>query len=453
MRKILPVIALCMLTQTLFSQQGPLLQKFKYRIDHYRAVDLNLNGNGYFDQSNLAGGNISNRSSSGNLGAAWYSIKSTDRILLATTARFGVAFSGAKSNGTSSENSNTGFAVSPYVSVLNKWYRKNMFTELGATGSSNNRYDKFAQTGSPDSKYKAGYYDFAISIGIGKGRLENITDMQNALWLYKELQEAKLLSRSLSEEELLQLGQTITQGNNTRVLDTRRRTQFILKTADDYFQTKALLQKTDINYFSRLNDILFFAVNNQRSAGTEKYIRFISSVNGDSRKRNYNLADKDEQKNANWSLVFSAGFGKYVPVSLTHQNNYGASIQLAAFSKEFTDKVFTGGTITSETKVKGALKQAGVNVFYQHAIYPNTRTIILFDLQSQAGYQHFGDESQLYGNVKALATMSYFISYRTRLIAIAGAYWQRNMYQPNQYFTLLPTGFSLNTSFGLEVSL
>jgi len=117
--------------------------------------------------------------------------------------------------------------------------------------------------------------------------------MQNALWLYKELQEANLLTRSISDNELNDLGQSITDGTNTRVPDTRNRTQFILTTVDNYFQQKELIAKNDINYCTRLNDILFFDFNNVRLSGTEKFIRFTPAIQRNSQESgSNNLADK-----------------------------------------------------------------------------------------------------------------------------------------------------------------
>ncbi len=455
MRKTLFTLLLFVLTETLFSQQGPLLQKFKYRISNYRAINYSINGNGQFDKTDFVSGTRKSSAASGGFGAAYYKSKSTDRILLTASGSLYSSFNVSQSNIPGNVNTNKSFYVMPGISVLNKWFsEKNHFTELGADVSSDYNLYNYTATGfTGPAKNKQGYYSIAINTGVGKGRLENITDMQNALWLNKELEEAKLLSRPLSDEELNELGQSITKGNNTRVLDVRRRTQFILKTVDNYFQGKGLIKKTDINYFAELNDILFFAVNSPRLSGTEKYIRFTPAISGGSQNvTQYNLIDKYEQRNGTRSLLFTSGFNKYIPVSLTHQNNYGASLKLAYTYKQLTDRNFISGVV-NETKSSTALKQAGVNMFFQHTIYPNTRTILIFNFQSETGYQDIARQSGFYGGADFSAIFHYFISYRTRLNFNVGASYQKNLYYSNQYFNLLPDRILLNANFGLEISL
>lgn len=75
-------------------------------------------------------------------------------------------------------------------------------------------------------------------------------------------------------------------------------------------------------------------------------------------------------------MALATGINKYTPQNLTHQNNYGASFRLSYNFFEFSDRYFTSGVITSDTNGNSHLKQAAINLFYEHAIYPNTRTSI-----------------------------------------------------------------------------
>ena len=251
---------------------------------------------------------------------------------------------------------------------------QNKFTELGADIFTSINTNKNADGNNPGlSKTRNGQYTIVINTGIGKGRLENITDMQNALWLSNALQTANSLLQPLSATELNELGRTITTANNTRVLDTRKRTQFILETVDNYLQQNGLINKTDIRYFSHLNDILFFAFNSSRLSGTEKFIRFTPGIAGygTNQTQNSNI-NKYERKFNNKSVALATGINKYTPQNLIHQNNYGASFRLSFNFFDFSDRYFTSGVITSDTNGNSHLKQAAINLFYEHAIYPNT---------------------------------------------------------------------------------
>ncbi|MBL0357492.1 MAG: hypothetical protein IPP72_11675 [Chitinophagaceae bacterium] len=278
--------------------------------------------------------------------------------------------------------------------------------------------------------------------------------MQNALWLYKELQAEKSITGILSADELLGLGRSITRGNNTRVLDARKRTKFILETIDGYLQQKALVAKTDIRYFSSLNDIVFFAFNNQRLAGTEKFIRITPGIEG----WNDNITQTDginkyERRYTRQSVVLNAGLTKYIPVNLVHQNNYGASLKLSYISTDFSLRFLQNDTVASENKGKPTIKQAGVNLFFEHAIYPNTRTVINIGLQTETGYQDADGSTGFYGTANLSGSMSYFISYRTRFTGSIGASYSRNIYQTSQVISLQPNNIHLNASAGIEISL
>ncbi len=456
MRKIYATLVLSIAITSLFSQQTLVLKNFKYRINTYRAINYSLNSGSQLTSTTLPPGNFKNSSASGDAGVNYFTTKSTDKILLTATGGLNASFYSGKSETPMEENTSKSFSLMPRIFVMNKWFGKKLFTELGADVSTYYRSGKDV-----DSKYilpaksKQGDYYFSINTGIGKGRLENITDMQNALWLYKDMEAEKLLSRSLTDEELNELGKAITKGNNTRVLDSRRRTQFVLKTVDEYFQQKRLLNKTDINYFVHLNDILFFAFNNPRLSGTEKFIRFTPSIvvnNGDV--TNNNVVNKKEQRYQTQSLVLSTGIHKYIPVNLTKQFNYGAAIRLSYISKRQTDRSYISGILSNETKMNSDLKEAALNVFLQHAIYPNTRTAISFNLQSDGGYQDIVQNPGWYADVNLSASLNYFISYRTRFTCNAGASYEKNRYYyNNQAVNFSAERLQLYASAGLEISL
>ncbi|HEX7905759.1 MAG TPA: hypothetical protein VF487_17935 [Chitinophagaceae bacterium] len=451
MRKVLLLLSLCISSYTLFSQDDSLLKTFKYRIDRYRAINLNVSGGGQFSETKYIPGTSRNHSSAGSFYVATYTVKSTDKILLTTEGNISSSFSFNKYDNSSETNKDRNFSVAPYYSILNKWFSKKTFIELGADASANFLSTKYNSIAILNRlKTKQTNYSLALHTGIGKGRLENITDMQNALWLNKALEDVLRLSRPLTADELNDLGRTITKANNTRVLDTRKRTQFILRSVDTYFQEKGLISKTDINYFVELNDVLFFAFNNYRRAGSEKFIRFTPSIGGFNKEETqFNSISKYEQNPLIKSALLSIGLNAYKPHNLKHQNNYGASLELKYISYKSTEKYFTSGVVVNEIKYNSTIKQAGANLFFEHAIYPNTRTLINFNLQSESGYQ----DSGFYGFATFTSSINYFISYRTRVTCALGAGYNKNIYIANQTLQLLPDGFQLSANAGISVSL
>jgi hypothetical protein len=455
MKRILLLFTLALSTIASFAQQpDSLLKQFRYRIDNFRAVTISGNGESQYNKLDYVNGAHTNSASAGSAGGNYNITKSTDRISLTAVAGMYGSFNRAKSNDQSNSYTSKNFSYAPQLSIVNKWFHKKMFTELGTTATGLFYSFKDITAGFPDpSKNNINQYSVAITLGAGTGRLENITDMQNALWLYKELMNSDRIGAILTADDLLELGRSITKGNNTRVLDSRKRTQFLLRTVDNYLQQKKIISKTDMAYFSGLNDILFFAFNSPRLSGTEKFIRLTPGITGwKNNQYQANGIDKLKHDFNTQSLLLSAGFKKYIPTSLKHQDNFGAALQLAYSNADLNERFFSNGIVTNEVKGTTQIKQAGGNAFYNHAIYPNTRTVVDCNLQTELGYQDV-DNKNFYAAANATVSLNYFINYNTRLTCNAGAYYQKNKYAMERYVEFMPDAVQLSVGAGVVISL
>lgn len=457
MKKNVLLLILAFVTLNNFAQQeDSLLKNFKFRIDHYRALNFYLNGGSQYNKAVLGLGDQKQSAASAAFGGNYFMLKSTDKILFTATADLGTQINFSKNDYTNNISKYKSFYTQPGVSVSNKWFTKNMFTELGATAYSYLNSSKSTQTGSSlANKISNTDYNFSINVGIGKGRLENITDVQNALWLYKELNASNILTRELTADEQTGLGRAITKGNNTRLLDARRKTKFILKTVDDYLQQSALVSKNDIDYFSSLNDILFFAFNNPRLSGTETFIRVTPQIarwhNTDLNSNNTNI--KYEHESTNKTAFLSAGLRTFKPLNLVHQNNYGAILNLAYYDMDVVNRTTDPVNGNVELKSNSISKQAAVNLFFEHAIYPNTRTAINFKLETIGGYQRVENKNSGFGAVYLDGGINYFISYQTRFICNIGVSYQKNMYQFDRFIMLFPNNIRLYANAGVNISI
>jgi hypothetical protein len=109
MRKIILTLVLFhglfISTQALFGQQGPLLQKFKYRVSNYSAINYSVNGGSHLERTNYVSAPHTNSGVMGAIGAAYYNYKSTDRILLTKSASLYSSFNSGKSTNLNQENS------------------------------------------------------------------------------------------------------------------------------------------------------------------------------------------------------------------------------------------------------------------------------------------------------------------------------------------------------------
>ncbi len=462
MRKALLILRLFLFVYKTYSQQDPVLRNFTFRNVNYRAITFEVGGSGQYSNVDYTVGKSKGHGSNGVLGGGYRVIKSTDKILLNASANFGAYYSSSRSkNGSTDDRSRSG-SFTPGFSVLNKWFSKKNFVELGAEAyrdlsSTKDIFTNSLNTISTNTfKGNRDNYFLSTTAGIGKGRLENVTSMQNAIWLNDALKKEGRLRHSLSSEELNGLGQAIVKANNTRVLDYRKRNQFILETVDQYFQQNDLIDKADIKYFSDLNDILFFAVNNTRLAGTEKYIRVMPAIAYVKTDQSQTIPDtRNNNRSTAKSARVSTGINRYIPFNIHHSNNYGIGIFANYQEVDATQKYFASGILTNELNINPVLRQAGANLFFEHAIYPNTRTVVNFSLRSEGGYEKIDGVSTSYGSLNFLGSVDYFISYRTRFTCTLGAIYQSNVYEYDYYHNLqlMPDNIQVYANAGIQFNL
>ncbi len=457
MRKYLLSVLLLFFCKIVLSQQDSVLRNFKFRINNFRAVNISAGSNSYAEDIKTGAGKFNAHHSSGLVGGDYYQLRSTDRIYRTIQVNALTGFGGGRSKSQGTEDKGNNFSGSSYFSVSNTWFGKHLFTILGGTltGSINSGKSRNIEPISNTYRSTTNNYSAQLEAGIGAGRLENVRDMQNALWLYATLQEEGRLTRSLSDAELNELGRTVTAANNTRILDARRRTRFVLETVDRFFREKNLVAGNDIRYFTALNDILFFAINNSRLSGTQKFIRINPSFyHYDTDNSNTLPSTKNESNGRTKVFRAEAGISRHKPINLKHQDNFGATALFEYFDNEQSQYSFMNGIPTSSAETQTEAKKTGVWLFYEHAIYPNTRTIVLLGVQSETGYQeNTVVTDNFYNSILASGTLNYFISFRTMLTGGLYVIYRKNIYDGYINPQLWPEGIQAGLNIGLQVGL
>ena len=454
MKQLICIIFALATWDIIFAQQKNLLQNFKYRVDNYKALNLSIGGGtNIYKESNY---DKPNKNLGSNIGAAIDILTSKDTRITNGYLNINASVIKGKSDPFQSITyQQLGTGANTNLFFTNKWYKKKKFIELNTYFFGNTNSLKSKSTGIVNLKVmKNSAYNFFTVIGVGRGRLENITDMQNALWLNKSLMEDNNLSRKLNDEELNNLAKSITKGKNTRVLDVRRRTKYVLKTVDNYLQEKGVVKKTDIDYFNNLNDNLFFANNNERLCGSEFYFRIIPTFNGSNSNGFINLSSfKNIFNQESTSISANLGYQKFEPQSLIHQNNYGVKFNFTSSKYSDIDKNLANNIVFVNSENKYNLLQFGPELFFEHAIYPSTRTIFNFRTDINFGKQIINKLKQNFSKVDLSADASYFINYRTRLSANVGLAYSQNQFYTNQNNPILPTRFFASANINLNINL
>jgi hypothetical protein len=143
------------------------------------------------------------------------------------------------------------------------------------------------------------------------------------------------------------------------------------------------------------------------------------------------------------------GFRKYKPLDLKHQLNYGLKLKGIYFnSNEKTDQ-FINNMISSAITTKFDEKRLGLNYFLQYSLYPNSRTVVNFNVQGDNGISNGLNGTHFYHSNSATISGNYFISYHTGLFFDLGVQNQSNDF--NNFLQLQSTNLFFNV--GLMIGL
>lgn len=403
---LLPVLFISF-TATAQKKDSALLQQYKFRTPNYRAVSLSGNAAGSYGSAYTGNSDYSFQVSP--LFAASKLI-STDKQY--STYNYEVSGNvnfykrDAIVSGTSRQ---TDIASAVRLYGQTKKYNGKSFILTGYSGTIQQLYNK-ANRSNIDKRSEiqasAGY-----TIGAGKGRIENVTDAQMAYNILNDLKKNSLLTKDFTVEDAYSFAQTITNVNNTRLFDFRRKRIFELKQIDSLLHIKGLIQENSIDYFTTVADNWFYAFNEQRRHGTEKYIALSPLLNLSSGKTDFNVMPDSiiKQHSKGAAVLLTMSIEKAVAKNIKRQFTKGVSlIHALGYGK---NKI-TGNTFLSEAATTGLT--GFLNAFLQWGYYPNTRTIINTTLNNITGWDYLN--SNLNNNTNFTFNGNYFINYNTRVV-------------------------------------
>ncbi len=436
------------------AQDAKQLQQYKYRIPKYRAITLQGSNNGYtINQTTLPTEN----GIGGSVYGQYNEIRSTDKMLsnfnILNIASFGNANNTQQIDSNKVKRGDFDLQIAYNTKLYNT---KLQYIELRAASQYSTNNATIIKNYIPNSyktSDKATTETVKLTLGIGKGRIENVTDMQNALWLIKELQYDKLLAKTLTEQEVYGLAQAITKGRNTRILDFRRNIKYLLKIVDTYLQSIKAIAKNDINYFTDLNDIVYFANNSTRNSGYNAYIKFDNQLQN---YKAYNINKylnnniESKFKNEGFQSVITVGYIKEKPINLKEQVSYGANINIATNKLKLRTQQISNGIIVSNTANTTKPSRVTINGTIGYAIYPNTRTIAAFDLSANHYQSKYNGTKENATNINVGFKGTYFISYNTLFFVQVRGFYNNSS---SSYIINNSNYFSANYNTAVAINL
>ncbi|HEV7330037.1 MAG TPA: hypothetical protein VGN63_03270 [Flavisolibacter sp.] len=288
-----------------------------------------------------------------------------------------------------------------------------------------------------------------ITLGIGKGRIEFVQDAQMAVFILEDLQRQGLLQRAVDAETYIEFARIITDMNNRRLFDFRRRRIYELSRIVSFLRDKGLVTTPDIRSFVTVNDNWSLAFNPPRNSGTIYFVKLKPSFQwgNDIRKSNDPpIAWESEIDRRSVGLSPVIGFETYKPTSLKWQRNAGVAVSYERFWNwsNYRYKSDTGNSESDNSSTNGFY---ALNAFYGIGFYPNNRTVLNASASLAANYY---TRNYWTLNPQFLFSTSYFLGYRTRLTADVSYRLNRNSME-NSLGTVL-TDHQTTAYFNLGLS-
>lgn len=220
--------------------------------------------------------------------------------------------------------------------------------------------------------------DGSFSLGVGKGRIEEVGDARQAVYILQELQKQGVLKKDLSQEEINEMAQLITKVKYKRQFDSRIRLIQEITSIDSLLIEKGYVEKEhSAAYFTTLYDNWIYSRIN-RSSGN----RFTLGVRPNIYYRNEktktvyinrdNYTVKDTTKNFNYGVDLYAGYESEKPINLHWQRSFSTDYSI--------------GWAGSDYPQHEASYITALSVAYGIAYYPNSRTSIRCNVSERIDY-------------------------------------------------------------------
>jgi len=413
------------------------LQQYKFRTPGYSSVVLTANANG-----GLSGGNGSGSPQyltiSPRLEAT--RIISTDNVLATFNSSVTAGFDYSKYTLATGSQHRTNFNYTLSQSLNQKKYKGYRYFQTGYSGQL--KQALYSATNNYIKKDNAAFSNVSYTIGVGRGRIENVTDAQMADNILLDLKKNNLLTRDFTADEINGLARTITGINTTRLFDFRRKHIFELKQIDSFLSAKGLVKEKNIDYFTTVNDNWFYAFNPLRRHGKERFITLTPLLGIDDKKTIFNTlpADSSFRSFSKFAVVtLTLGIDNARAISLKRQFNKGLSL---ITSYGYSRDKQTSNTVINEFSASNIF--SSLLGYLEWGYFPHTRTSIITTLTNnfQWGYQY----SEFNNNTGLSFSGNYFISYDTRLFANVNSNFNTARNSVNDFRTTASASFG----FGIQ---
>jgi hypothetical protein len=333
--------------------------QLKNRYQSYNGLGLY----GFLNQSDPGTTTTGNLSGNLALGGSYFYYMNSDKIQSFSGLQIGIAGSSDSRKQPVDLNLKSNFYFTSTTSFYNQ---KNNFWGYNVllTDYFNGEKSNFRST---NNQLRPG-----IGLEAGKGRIEDLSEVMIAAWLFNELKLKGLLKTEIGTNDIQKLATLIISKNHKRIYDFRNNRMEMLESVSDFLIENGYIESCSIKAFAITNDQVYFASRPTRANGKKSTAGVFSNYS--------NLMYNNVLQNNTSNTVNSAfNNGIYLRrqvekvINLRHEISYFA--ELRAYTSQSNYK--------SESKVDTVLNQfqygygsnaITLNFRYGKGYFPNTRT-------------------------------------------------------------------------------
>ncbi len=266
------MIAGCLLVNTI---SGISQEYADFDISTYKTPDIVRNA---LDFSLHSVGSLSDYQSSdndsysidGELGVEFNRLKNTRDFIGTHTLLLNTGADFYNDQGSDNKKRNYNFDIG-YTNSSRFYNQNKLFFQTGGTVSFNAGGTKVMKPVTNKSKSDNIRISASVPLYVGKGRIENVTEARQAVYVLENLTKRDVLTRKLSDREVTELATIMSAVKNKRFLDSRLRMIEEISTIDSFFVSNNLLKVSNASYFTTLYDFWMYGGLFERKSGMEIY--------------------------------------------------------------------------------------------------------------------------------------------------------------------------------------
>lgn len=377
MKKTLITLGILISCASICFSQDSDYQLSSYVNPHFKrkALDFGLNSSGNFNKTTVD----KNNSLAGSLDLKYDLVSNSEKEQAHT---YGYLSGAAGSTSRELDNQRKASTQFSLTREAFQFFRTKTFFELSPTVGLNYQYSKaeeddhyygifnnYVLRGPYYNKDNAFSTNVSVKLGIGKGRIENVGDARQAIFIIQELQKKNILKRTLTNDEVNALTEQITLVKNQRYLDYRIQLTNEISKVDSFLVANDFVDKANTAlYFTSLYDKWVYGDRDRRESGS--YIKGGVSPQYSFRENSnrtsfmtdfYTGIDRTKSIDSYYGAAVYVDYRYEKPMNLAWQSSFRASASSGLYKyRSFDDDFY----------------KTNVNASYKLGYYPSTRTYI-----------------------------------------------------------------------------